>query len=284
MKIGIIGGSGISKPGAGKRPAERIPIETPYGVVEVQHTAVAGRDVFFLNRHGKGHAIPPHLINYRANIRALKLAGVTRVLATCAVGTMNPAIQPGDLVVLDTFLDFTKGRAASFSSTGDVFHVDMTEPFCPQMREVFISAATRKGLPRPGEIHAGSRNDRDGATGAGGVRLHSRGVYVCAEGPRFETPAEIRAFRLLGGDVVGMTAVPECVLAREDGLCYAGIAVSTNWAAGIAARPPTPHEVNAMMAKRFDALRELLERAIAGIPEARNCGCESARDKGRVKP
>ncbi|MGH8103823.1 MAG: MTAP family purine nucleoside phosphorylase [bacterium] len=263
MKIGLIGGSGVyhfaESKGGNAPAAETISIETPFGDVVVVHAVIAGRDVFFLNRHGKGHRTPPHLINYRANIHALKLAGVTRVIATSAVGTMNPAIKPGDFVLLDSFLDFTKGRAATFSNLGDVFHVDMGEPFCEDMRGAVVSV---------------SRS----------VKMHERGIYVCAEGPRFETPAEIRTFRLMGGDVVGMTAVPECVLAREAGLCYAGIAVATNWAAGISTNPLTPDEVNAMMAHRFADLRRLIERAISAIPETRNCACAGACEKGRVRP
>lgn len=273
MKIGMIGGSGLYRMAPGQEPGEAIPVETPHGVVELHHMQIGGRDTYFLNRHGKGHSTPPHLINYRANILALKAAGVARVIATSAVGTMNPAIKPGDFVVLDTFLDFTKGRASSFSVGGDVFHVDMREAFCPELRESLVQGATFNV----------QRSEEGKSGGETGFRVHERGVYVAAEGPRFETPAEIRAFRLLGGDVVGMTAVPECVLAREAGMCYANLAVATNWAAGITSHPLTPDEVNAMMAQRGETLRTILDQAIAAIPERRGCGCEGARAKGRVK-
>ena len=135
------------------------------------------------------HSIPPHLINYRANILGLKRLGVTAILATTAVGSMNPEYKPGDFVLPDQFIDFTKSRHTSFfdGGTNGVVHVDMTEPYCPTLRRNVIQAAAELG----------------------DCRLHDKGTYVCTEGPRFETPAEIRMFQKLGGDIVGMTNVPK---------------------------------------------------------------------------
>src|SRR5690606_29757669 len=197
-------------------------LDTPYGEVEVQIGRYKGVEVAFMPRHGKGHSIPPHRINYRANIWGLKMLGVEVILATAAVGSINPEMKPGNFVIVDQFLDFTKGRTSTFFDDGSqgVVHVDVTEPYCPAVREVLIETGRELGL-----------------------RLHDRGTYVCVEGPRFETAAEIRAFRILGGDVVGMTSVPEAVLAREAGICYAAMAMVTNMGAGMEERPLSHEEV-----------------------------------------
>jgi 5'-methylthioadenosine phosphorylase len=158
------------------------------------------------------HDTPPHRINYRANIKALHQLGVTRILATNAVGSISRVMPPLSLVVLDDFIDFSSGRPFTFYDGGDsgLAHTELNHPYCPTLRQQLLDTADSMGVP-----------------------LIPNGVYVCANGPRFETPAEIRMYGMLGGDVVGMTGVPEATLARELGMHYAAVAYSINWAAGI---------------------------------------------------
>ncbi len=252
MRIGLIAGSGIEDLYDDRRPRPRT-VTTEYGGVEVYLLDAEGREVVFLPRHGKGHSVPPHRINYRANISAFVELGCASVIATNAVGSMNPNMGPGDFVVVDQFLDFTRQRPLTFfdGEDGVVRHVDMTEPYCPRIREV---------LRRAGE-------------GAPGGSLHSGGTYICAEGPRFESPAEIRMFAQLGAAVVGMTGVPELVLAREAGLCYATACVVSNWAAGIGEGPITHEEVVGIMEARQSDLFALLRAAVASLDDDPDCAC-----------
>lgn len=202
----IITGSGADQPPAPYRPAV---VQTPYGDAFL-HLA-GGTDPVLVSRHGPEHRVPPHLVNYRANIWALRSLGVDCVLATFTVGSIAEDIAPGDLVVVDQLLDMTSGRAHTFvDGAAKVEHVDATDPMCRGLIARLLATAWGAGL-RP----------RRSAT------------YVCTNGPRLETAAEIRAYSRLGADVVGMTAFPEAALAREAGIHYAGMAVSVNWAAGI---------------------------------------------------
>ena len=251
MKYAIIGGTGVYDPKLLSDLKEES-VRTPYGLIEVQSGTYQGVRVAFLARHGREHSVPPHKINYRANIWGLKALGVQCVLATAAVGSLNPAMTPGEFVIVDQFLDFTKSREQTFYDGGDsgVIHVDMTHPYCPELRRTLVETGRELGLA-----------------------VHERGVYVCTEGPRFETPAEIRAYRMLGGDVVGMTSVPECVLAREAGMCYAAMAMVTNMAAGISDNPLTHDEVVEVMARNTEAVRRLALETIVRIPADRSCTC-----------
>lgn len=251
MKYAIIGGTGVYDP-QHLSDLREVQITTPYGDVAVEVGIYQGVEVGFMPRHGKGHSIPPHKINYRANIWGLKALGVERVLATVAVGSLNPEMTPGHIVVIDQFLDFTKGREHTFFDGGEngVVHTDVTEPYCPELRAALISCGRALGLS-----------------------IHPQGVYVCTEGPRFETAAEIRAYRLLGGDVVGMTNVPEAVLAREAGLCYAAMAMVTNMAAGISKSPLTHDEVVEVMAANTENVRRLALETIVQTAADRKCRC-----------
>lgn len=253
MAIAIIGGTGIYHP-QWLQNTEELEVSTPYGSAQVTRGQAPGvlSAVYFMNRHGKGHRVPPHLVNYRANLFALKSLGVTRVVATAAVGSLNRAMAPGTLVYCDQFLDFTKSRVNTFFDGGPagVVHTDMTEAYCPDMRDRLLQAAS--GLS---------------------IAAINGGTYVATEGPRFESPAEIRAYRMLGGDVVGMTGIPEVVLARELGLCYATIALVTNFAAGIAAAPLTHQEVLEVMAQYADRVRALLTVALPRMTEPKSCRC-----------
>lgn len=253
--LAVIGGTGVYDP-AMLEDAREERVDTPYGAVTVTvgrlASAADARRVAFLARHGAGHATPPHRVNYRANVWALRELGVRRVLATAAVGSLREDLEPGRFVLVDQFLDFTKSRPATFydGEGRGVVHVDVSEPYCPHLRAILASACGDLGIP-----HAAG------------------GTYVCTEGPRFETPAEIRMFARLGGDVVGMTGVPEVVLARELSLCYATVAMVTNYAAGISPRPLTHSEVVEVVNANAARLRALFLRALAAIPEERACRC-----------
>lgn len=250
--IAIIGGTGVCDPKILSNVREGY-LDTYYGSIRYWKGTYNDRDLIFLARHGRMHSIPPHLIYYRANILGLKRLGVTAILATTAVGSMNPEYKPGDFVLPDQFIDFTKSRHTSFfdGGTNGVVHVDMTEPYCPTLRRNVIQAAAELG----------------------DCRLHDKGTYVCTEGPRFETPAEIRMFQKLGGDIVGMTNVPEVCLAREAEICYATVSMVTNFAAGISDKPLTHEEVVDAMAKSSLRLRQLILKSIENYPVDEDCAC-----------
>ena len=205
--IAVIAGTGVAEhmtPGASRS------FRTKFGEATVCE-AMGGR-VLLLQRHGPGHTVAPHRVNYRANIAALKEAGVDRVIATSAVGSMNPRFRPGQVGLAAQFLDFTKGRPATMLDD-DVVNTDMTDPYSEAIGGIVATAGRSLGV----DVRKGL-------------------VYVCTEGPRFETAAEIRMFRKMGGDVIGMTGVPEVVFAREAGMEYASVLIATNWAAGMQER------------------------------------------------
>lgn len=251
--LAVIGGTGVYKAEMLEK-TKPVEIENKYGKVHLLTGTYQGRSIAFLARHGSGHTVPPHLVNYRANIQALKDLGVHRVIATAAVGSLNEEMKPGEFVLIDQFLDFTKGRPSTFFDGGDgVLHIDMTEPYCPELRKEIAGYAGGLNLP-----------------------VHNGGCYVTAEGPRFETPAEIRMFKMLGGDLVGMTSVPEVVLAREAGLCYATIAMVTNFAAGISSTALSHSEVLAAMKDMSQNISRLIMTALAEIPLEAACACAGA--------
>ena len=253
MRFGIIGGTGLYQVDDDAAKGERLTVNTHYGLVQVQRVGVGDSELVFIPRHGFEHSVPPHRVNYRGNIAALKELGVTNILASAAVGSMAQHLPPGSLALLSQFLDFTRGRPSTFfdGEDGAVVHVDVTEPYCPHLRGELLAAA-----------------------GALGESVCAEATYVCAEGPRFETPAEIRMFRRLGGDLVGMTSVPEVVLAREAGICYAAVAIVTNWAAGVSMESVKHGEVTDFMYQHTPRLRALLARAVADHSEL-DCPCRS---------
>ena len=249
--IAIIGGTGVCDPKILSNVHEDY-MDTFYGTIHYWKGTYKDRELVFLPRHGRTHSIPPHLINYRANILGLKRLGVTAILSTTAVGSLNRDDNPGDFVLPDQFLDFTKCRHTSFFDGGEngVVHVDMTEPYCPNLRRTVAAAAQALG----------------------GYTLHDKGTYVCTEGPRFETPAEIRMYEKLGGDLVGMTNVPEVCLAREAEICYATISMVTNFAAGISPAPLTHEEVVEAMAENSQRLQQLILKSIE-LYDNGDCAC-----------
>ncbi len=254
MRIAIIGGTGVYDPRILSNVREET-MDTPYGTAGLRIGEYRGEEIVFLARHGFGHTVPPHMINYRANIAVLKMLGVKRVIATSAVGSLNPDMPPGMFVFLDQFIDFAKSEVRTFFDGGEhgVVHLDYGEPYCPEIRGIMYEKANKLG-----------------------IEAINGGCYVCADGPRFETPAEIKMFEILGGDLVGMTSVPETVLAREAQLCYSSIAMVTNWAAGISPTPLTHQEVVDIMEANGEKLRSLIMATIEELPEERGCGCAAA--------
>lgn len=253
IELAVIGGTGVYRADMLEDLKEK-KVLTAYGVVELMTGTCHGRRVAFLTRHGKNHSVPPHRINYQANIMALKKLGVKQIIATTAVGSLNSDMKPMDFVLPDQFLDFTKVRKNTFfegDGTG-VVHVDVTEPYCARTRVLIEAKAKELGLP-----------------------LHNGGCYVCAEGPRFETPAEIRMYKMLGGDLVGMTSVPEVVLAREAGMCYATISMVTNFAAGISKQNLSHQEVLEAMAMLSGNISNLIMALLETIPVDFDCSCGS---------
>ena len=251
--IGIIGGSVLYEITHKADSCSDEIVKTDYGDVEVSILEIASKKVAFIPRHASGHSIPPHKINYRANIDALKNVGVTKIIATNSVGSMNERMPPGSFVIPDDFLDFSQNRVKTFYED-KVVHVDVTTPYCPTLRDV---------LDKSGDVILG-------------------GTYVCTEGPRFETPAEIRMFKMLGGDLVGMTGLPEVTLARERGICYNSICIVSNYAAGISEDELTIDEVFEMMTKMEADLLELIYNFIENVDDGSDCMCNHALDGAEV--
>lgn len=210
--LGIIGGTGLTKL-TNLEITHRQVARTPYGEPSGALTfgRLCGEEIVFLARHGYGHTIPPHEVNYRANLWALKEHGVDRIVSVATVGGINPELAAGSLVVPHQLIDYTWGRIHTFAVTGEkpVTHLDFTEPYCSAMRQDILRAAAKKQ-----------------------IALKDGGVYAAAQGPRLETAAEINRFERDGADMVGMTGMPEAYLAREIEICYAAIGVVVNDAAG----------------------------------------------------
>lgn len=259
IKVAIIGGTGVYNQSLFK-DAHQISVDTSHGPVTMMESEYNELRIYFLARHGGGHSVPPHKVNYKANIAALKIIGVETVISTAAVGSLNETIPPGSMVVIDQFIDLTKQRPLTFFEGDDglVVHTDFTCPYCPELRQTILSA--------------GDRIKQE---------LVDGGCYVCTEGPRFETPAEIKMMKQWGGDLVGMTNVPEVVLAREAGLCYSTIALSTNYAAGISGKPLTHSEVLEIMDQVKPGLDRLLAACLEDIKGKFNCSC---RESGQYWP
>ncbi len=224
-------------------------ITTSYGEAVVYELKGARSDVLFLPRHGLKHDTPPHKINYRANLKALEQCGVKRILAVNAVGSINKEIAPLDLAVLSDFLDFTSNRESTFFDGGKlgVKHVDVSSPYCPYLRQTLLNVADEMKIP-----------------------IHSEAVYACTNGPRLETPAEIRMYDQLGGDVVGMTGIPEAVLAKELEICYAAVAFSINWAAGFQESVEFTTDTDGLQKMKINLL-DLLLGVIASSTDSECC-------------
>ena len=252
-EVAIIGGTGFYR---FLEDAESVEVETPFGEpsAPISIGTVGGRRVAFLPRHGADHRFPPHRVPYRANLWALKELGVTRVFGPCAAGSLRREIEPRTLVVCDQAVDFTKSRPTTFYDGPQTTHVSFADPYCPTLREVLVKGAAGEGIPH-----------RDG------------GTMVVIEGPRFSTKAESRMFAQVGCDVIGMTQFPEVTLARELELCYATVAIVTDYDVGVDDIQPVTHaEVLKVFGENIDRVRDLLAVAIPAVPAERTCPCATA--------
>ncbi len=259
QRIGFIGGTGSYK---AVTDSQKRTIETPFGDAIVYLTQFGNKDIAFIARHGINHSLPPHMVNYRANIYALHQLGVSKVITTSAVGSLIKDTPPGSFILPDQFIDFTKSRPYTFfdgqfeitlhsgEKRSGVVHIDLTNPYCPDIRKVIESV--------------GKENQID---------IYNKGVYVCTEGPRFETPAEINAYRILGATLVGMTSVTECILARELGMCLSTICLVSNFAAGMQDKITLKEVYNEFEANRMQ-LKMLVEKTIEQITYTSDkCDC-----------
>ena len=256
VEIGIFGGTGIYDSGLLENPTE-IDMDTPYGKPSDKITVgiFKGRKIAFLPRHGRKHSIPPHMINYRANIWAFKELGITRIIAPSAVGSLKEELEPGHFVLPTQFLDFTKSRQGSFSENGRVIHISVADPFCPELQSSIIDTADKQN-----------------------IHIHKDCTYVCIEGPRFSTKAESKFFRTTGADIIGMTLVPECQLAREAQICYASISTVTDYDVW-AEKPVTAKEVLETLSKNVETTKRILTELIEKIPKTRTCSCVKALEE-----
>lgn len=234
--LGIIGGSGLTQL-TSLEVSRREVVRTPFGEPSCAVTfgELKGAEVAFIARHGYGHTIPPHAVNYRANIWALRAVGVDRVVSVASVGGIRSDFRPGTIAVPDQIIDYTWGRKHTYFDTTDqpVTHADFTHPYCEELRAELLRAATDVQLP-----------------------VIARGVYAATQGPRLESAAEISRLERDGADMVGMTGMPEAALARELGLCYAAVAVVANWAAG---RGDSKEKI------QLDAIRAVLGGVMAKV-------------------
>jgi 5'-methylthioadenosine phosphorylase len=261
--VGVIGGSGFYRY---LEDATEVVVDTPYGSpssLALGH--IDGRGVAFIARHGLEHTLAPHRINYRANLWALREMGVRRVIAPCAVGSLRHDLSPGELVVCDQLVDRTWGRADTFLDGPVVNHVAFADPYCAELGSLLADAAATAG-----------------------VAVHRGGTVVVIQGPRFSTRAESTWFRSAGWDLVGMTQYPEAVLARELGLCYAGIAMVTDYDTGIDGGEPggpsvTMAGVMEVLAANVEKARRVLTAAIGALPPSgagRTCACSDSEVSG----
>jgi 5'-methylthioadenosine phosphorylase len=254
--VGIFGGSGFY---AFLDDVEEITVDTPYGAPSGPfHLGdVDGRRIAFLPRHGPAHEFPPHRVNYRANLWAMRALGVTRVIGPFAAGSLQPDVHPGDFVVVDQFVDRTWGRPDTFYDGPVPYHPTAADPYCPEVSALAVKAAADLG-----------------------VRVHPTGTVVVVQGPRFSTRAESRWYRAQGWEVVNMTQYPEAFLARELGLCYTGIALITDYDTGVDddpnVEPVTQEAVFAFFEHNVERIRNLLFELVPRLPDARGCQCADA--------
>jgi 5'-methylthioadenosine phosphorylase len=258
-EIGIVGGTGLYDPKLLKN-AQEIEVKTPYGAPSDAFILgeMSGRCVAFLPRHGRKHTIRPTDVNSRANIFAFKKLGVERILAVSTVGSLREEFKPGDIVFTDQFIDRTTRREQSFYTEGKVCHISVAEPMCPEIRKTLIAVAK-----------------------AARIGAHSTGTYVCIEGPRFSTKAESKLFSKWGADIVGMTLVPECVLAREAEICYASIGTVTDYDCW-KDHPVTADEIVTTMRANIEKVKKIIAETVVKLPKERGCDCKNALKNAMV--
>jgi 5'-methylthioadenosine phosphorylase len=252
-EIGVFGGSGFSSL---LEDPQELRVNTPFGAPSAPVTLgeIGGRSVAFLPRHGNDHQLPPHMIDYRANVWAMRELGVTRIIGPNACGSLQAGVKPGDFVICDQFVDRTWGRKDTFYDGPVTTHVSSADPYCPVMRQVAIEQAR-----------------------ALGITVHPTGTVVVIQGPRFSTRAESHWFARQGWEVINMTQYPECYLARELEICYCNISLITDHDAGAeGVEPVSNDEVVRVFAENNEKLRDLLYAMIPKLPEGRACVCASA--------
>jgi 5'-methylthioadenosine phosphorylase len=253
--IGVLGGSGLYEiEGLTDLSWQRL--TTPFGDPSDEYLIGRFGDakLVFLPRHGRGHRLLPHEINFRANIHGMKQLGVEWIISVSAVGSLREEIRPGDIVIIDQFIDRTRVRTSSFFGEGVVAHVSFADPVCSSLAEVLFAS-----------------------TEATGARVHKGGTYVVIEGPMFSTRAESRLYRSWGADVIGMTNLPEAKLAREAEICYATVALSTDYDCWHETEEDvTVEAVMAVIRKNVDIAKRIVKNAVRRIPRERGCGCLSA--------
>jgi 5'-methylthioadenosine phosphorylase len=253
-EIGVFGGSGFYSL-LGEVEERRV--HTPYGPPSdrVALVEIGGQRVAFLPRHGGDHSVPAHVVNYRANIWAFKELGVRQIIAPCSCGSLQTDIHPGEFVILDQFVDRTRGRADTYFNGPETHHIGAADPYCPRLREAAHATAVELGIP-----------------------VRASGTMVVIQGPRFSTRAESAWFTREGWHVVGMTQYPEAILARELGLCYTGIALVTDYDVGVAGDTArgvvSIEEVIRVFHENVGRVKELIVRMVASLGEERTCDCE----------
>lgn len=262
-EIGVFGGTGFYD---FLEDFSEIKVETPYGPPsdKIALGTWAGRRVAFLPRHGKDHSLPPHRINYRANLWAMKELGVTRLLAPCASGSLQPSIQPGHLVICDQFVDRTWGRPDTFYDGPVTTHIGAADPYCPELRDLARKKAEQVGF-----------------------RVHPRGTVVVIQGPRFSTRAESRWFAANDWEVINMTQYPECILARELGICYVNLSLITDYDVGLEGhseiKAVSHEEVTRVFTANNARLKTLLKEIIAATPPQHGCACKDSLAAARLE-
>lgn len=261
--IAVLGGSGFYSL---MRNAREIKVETAYGPPsdKVALGMIAGQQVAFLARHHRDHQLPPHEIPYMANIAALKKLGVKQVIAVTAAGSLQPAIKRGDFVVLDQFVDRTKGRKDTFFNGPVTTHISAADPYCPQLSRLAFQAGKELG-----------------------IKIHPRGTVVVIQGPRFSTKAESEWFTKMGWQVINMTQYPEVILAREKSLCYTGIALITDYDVGLVSQKRVKSvsfkEIGKVFLANISKARKLVYKMIEKMPRRRTCQCRWVLKGARIE-
>jgi 5'-methylthioadenosine phosphorylase len=261
-EIGVFGGSGFYE---WLDSAEEVEVETPFGPQSgsIAVAEVGGRRVAFLPRHGPNHEVPAPFVNYRANVWAMRELGVRRIIGPSAVGSLQPDLHPGDLVICDQFIDRTTGRRDTYYPGPEVVHISAADPYCPELRALAARVAELRSL-----------------------RFRPNGTVVVVQGPRFSTRAESRWYGRMGWDIVGMTQYPEVILARELEMCYLNLSLVTDYDAGVEGAPEVAavqaQDVVRVLAGNIERVRDLLAFLIPMIPTAPSCNCQRSLEGARM--
>lgn len=261
-EIGVFGGSGFY---SFLENTQDVRVETPYGAPSDKFTIgeIAGRRVAFLPRHGREHQIPAHMVNYRANIYAMRELGVTRILGPCAVGSLQPGVKRESFVVCDQFVDRTSGRKDTFYDGPITTHISSADPYCPELRKLIYETCVARGID-----------------------THAAGTVVVIQGPRFSSRSESKWFSSQGWEVINMTQYPEVVLARELEMCYVNVSLVTDYDVGIEGQmelaPVTADGIIRILNANNARLKDVIFEAVPKIPATRSCPCATALANARL--